>query len=158
MKRKKLSMALGLALAIAILAGFAVPFASAAGDVSVKVLNPLGKYDIQKNTPLASRAKMLDKDGNIDLNGKVIGISGYTKPGNKPGLDALGDLLIERFPGVLVVDTGVADIGSPWYNKTPANYDLWGGVTPLADTVNTLDGKPDARGRKLDAVIFGISD
>ncbi|MDR0490375.1 MAG: hypothetical protein LBH28_03910 [Oscillospiraceae bacterium] len=158
MKSKKLSMVLGLALVITILAGFAAPFAGAAGNVAVKVLNPLGKYDIQKNTPLASRDKMLDEKGNIDLNGKVIGISTYSKPGNKPGLDALGDLLIERYPGVLVVDTGVADLGSPWYNKTPANYDLWGGVTPLSNTVNTLDGKTGARGRTLDAVIFGISD
>ena len=158
MKSKKLSMVLGLALVITILAGFAAPFANAAGAVSIKVLNPLGKYDIQKNIPLASRDKMLDEKGNIDLNGKVIGISGYSKPGNKPGLDALGDLLIERFPGVLVVDTGVADLSSPWYNKTPANYDLWGGLTPLASNVNTLNGSTAARGRTLDAVIFGFAD
>ena len=142
MKKKRLSMLLGCILALAIVAGIAVPLATAA-TVTVEVLNPLGNFDIQYNQPLTSRDRFLNAEGEVDFNGKVIGLSTYSKVGNANAATALGQLLTAEFPGVTVQT--VTALGSPWNNKTDANYNLWAGVTATG-------------GRYLDAVIFGVSD
>jgi hypothetical protein len=58
---------------------------------------------------------------------------------------AFGEVLRQRFPTAVVVE--VTPLGSPWNEKSDANYDLWAGVT----NVPGLD-------RPLDAVVFGVSD
>ena len=152
--KKKL---LAILIATVLLAGLTVPIVNAS-NVALVALNPIGDIDIQTNIPLTSRDRFLNEDGVVDLNGKVIGLSSYSKSNNAQALQALGDLLIAQFPGVLVVDAGVTDLGSPWNNKTDANYQQWAGLTALGQTVNTINGSTAARGRPLDAVIFGVAD
>ena len=129
MKKKLIPILLAMVLLVA----FITPIASAA-STSVVVLNPLGDVDIQTNIPLTSRDRFYDADGNLDLAGKRIGLSAYSKHGNSVALVALGQLLTERYDVTIVNTTG---LGSPWNNKTDANYNTWAG---------------------LDAVIFGIAD
>ena len=135
--KKKLSIVLGLALAVAILMGFMVPFAGAS-SVSVEVLNPLAEFAIQENQPLTSRDRFYDADGNLNLNGKRIGTSAYSKVGNANGLGAFMDQLVADFPGLQVATTAQSPaLGSPWNPKSTGNYTSWA---------------------NLDAVIFGIAD
>ncbi|MCL2392599.1 MAG: hypothetical protein FWC66_08375 [Oscillospiraceae bacterium] len=147
---------LAIVLAIVLLAALTTPMA-VASTVTVEALNPLGAIDIQQNIPLTSRDRFLDNDGNVDFNDRVIGLSAYSKTHNSQVIQALGWLLMERYPGVLIVNTGVADLGSPWNHKTDANYDQWAGIAPLPANAVTLDGISVA-GRTLDAVIFGVAD
>jgi len=147
---------LAIVLAIVLIAAIAVPIA-VASTVTVVALNPLGAIDIQQNIPLTSRDRFLDEDGNVDFYDRVIGLSAYSKTFNSQVVQALGWLLMEHYPGVLVVNTGVADLGSPWNHKTDANYDQWAGIAPLPANAVTLDGISVA-GRTLDAVIFGVAD
>ena len=121
-------------LAIVMLSAFIVPVASAA-SASLVAMNPLGDVDLQTNIPLAARDKFYDADGNLNLNGKRIGLSSYTKSRNAQALAALGQALQQRFPGVTIVTS--TSLGSPWNNKTDANYNTWAA---------------------LDAVIFGVAD
>jgi len=152
MKKKFLAVLLSVIILVAAMTPIAGAF-----SVSMEVLNPLGEIDIQQNIPLTCRAHFTNEAGVIDFNGKVIGLSAYTKTNNTQLLVALGELLIERFPDVLVVNTGVADLGSPWNHKTDANYDQWAGVAPLGANAVTINGIPVA-GRTLDAVVFGVAD
>lgn len=147
---------LAIVLAIVLVVAVAVPIASA-NTVTLVALNPLGAIDIQQNIPLTSRDRFQDEHGNADFYDRVIGLSSYTKTFNSQVVQALGWLLIEEFPGVLVVYTGVANLGSPWNHKTDANYDQWAGVAPLPGNAVTLNGIPVA-GRYLDAVVFGVAD
>ena len=130
MKKKLLSILLAMVLLTALL----VPAASAA-SASLVAMNPLGDVDIQTNLPLTARDRFYDADGNLNLSGKRIGLSSYSKSRNSNAMTALGQLLTERFPGVTVVNTTA--LGSPWNNKTDANYNTWA---------------------SLDAVIFGVAD
>ena len=141
MIKKKLSALLGIALTVAILVGIMLPIASAAA-VTVEVLNPLGTFAIQNNQPLTSRDRFYDSEGKLDLNNKRIGLSAYGKVGNENANRALGALLKAEFPEVTIVNSTA--LGSPWNNKTDANYNTWAGVTGGANA--------------LDAVIFGVAD
>ncbi|MDR0491970.1 MAG: hypothetical protein LBH28_12075 [Oscillospiraceae bacterium] len=156
MKRKRLSIVLGCVLALALMAGIAIPIASAA-TVTLNVLNPFANFQIQKNQPLSSREKFLNALGEVDLNGKYIGLSAYGKVGNTEAIQALGWLLMDEFPTVHIVNTGVTDLGSPWNNKTNANYDQWAGAVALGTTARDFAGA-NVSGARLDAVIFGVSD
>ncbi|MDR0490995.1 MAG: hypothetical protein LBH28_07105, partial [Oscillospiraceae bacterium] len=84
MKKKRLSAVLGCILAFAILAGFTVPFASAADDVSIEFLNPLGTFVPNDNQPLAQR---------VSITGKSVALCYYAKDANREALTALGNLL-----------------------------------------------------------------
>jgi len=153
MKKKLFS----ILLAVIMLSAFFVPAASAASTTLV-ALNPLGDIDIQANIPLSSRDKFYDADGNLDLNGKLIGLSAYSKSNNVQALQALGELLIAEFPGLMVVYSGVTDLSSPWNNKTDANYNQWAGLTNIPATTAKLGGGNIGTARPLDAVIFGVAD
>ena len=163
MKRKSISTILGILLVFALIVGTVLPLASAA-SVTVNVLNPLANLEPFYNQPLTSRDRFTNEDGEIDFNGKIIGLSAYSKVGNAQGIQALGLLLMEEYPGVKIVNTGVADLGSPWNNKTDVNYNLWAGVTALGNSARAMlpDGTNEAvstvAGQKLDAVIFGFGD
>jgi hypothetical protein len=150
MKRKLFSSLAGCVLAFALLVGFAMPFASASG-ATVEVLNPLASLEPQYNQPLTSRDRFKNEQGEIDFSGKYIGLSAYGKVGNAQAIAALGELLKAEFPGATIVAApAVPALGSPWNNKSDANYDKWAGVT----TVNV----PGAGDVHLDAVIFGVAD
>ena len=163
MKRKSISTILGIVLVVALITGTVIPLASAA-SVTVNVLNPLANLEPFYNQPLTSRDRFLNEDGEVDFNGRIIGLSGYSKVGNAQALQAIGQLLIAEFPGVKVVNTGVADLGSPWNQKSDPNYNLWAGVTALPTSARAMraDGTNETTstvaGQRLDAVIFGVSD
>lgn len=142
--KKKL---IAVVLSIVILAALAIPIVNAY-SVTLVAHNPLGAIDIQQNIPLTSRDRFTDDQGNVDFNDRVIGLSWYTKTNNQQALQALGEVLQQRFPGVHVVN--VVALGSPWNHKTDANYDLWAGLTPV--------NVPNVGMRYLDAVIFGVAD
>lgn len=149
MKRKLFSSLAVCALALALLISLTLPFATASG-VDVEVLNPLASLEPQYNHPLTSRDRFKNELGEVDFTGKYIGLSAYGKVGNAQGIAALGELLKAEFPGATIVAApAVPALGSPWNNKSDANYDKWAGVTPI--TVNGVQVK-------LDAVIFGIAD
>ena len=134
-------------LVVAIIAAFFVPAASATAGVTLNAVNPLGEIQIQENLPLTSRDRFLNEDGEVDFNGKTIGLSWYSKDNNESALRALGDLLQREFPGVTIV--AATALGSPWNNKTNANYNQWAGVTTGGSGANTW---------RLDAVVFGVAD
>ena len=86
MKKKRFSAVLGLVLSIVIMAGIAVPAASAADSVTVTVLNPKGTVEPLTNWPLAERDWKASDGGRIAL-------LYYNKDANKEALIALGDML-----------------------------------------------------------------
>ena len=135
-------------LAVLLLASLLVPAASAAGSVSLVAYNPLGDVQVQDNVPLTDRSRLLDANGDLDLNGKNIVLAWYTKSRNQQALQGLGQLLQAQFPGVNII-TNAGNLGSPWNQKTEANYNMWAGVTNLSGT---------PAGRRADAVIFGVLD
>ncbi|MDR0491430.1 MAG: hypothetical protein LBH28_09345 [Oscillospiraceae bacterium] len=130
MKKKLIPVLLSVVLIVALI----VPIASATSTTLV-ACNPLGDIAIQTNIPLTSRERFINAAGNIDFTGKRVGLSSYTKSRNAQALAALGELLKARYPEVTIVTTTA--LGSPWNNKTDANYTTWAG---------------------LDAVIFGVAD
>ncbi|MDR0489814.1 MAG: hypothetical protein LBH28_01015, partial [Oscillospiraceae bacterium] len=84
MKRKRFSAVLGCVLSLAILAGIALPLASAAGEETITFLNPLGTFAPHINQPLAERT---------GVQGKKIALCYYNKDANKEAIVALGTLL-----------------------------------------------------------------
>ena len=130
MKKRLIPVLLSIVLLVALI----VPIASASSTTLVAV-NPLGDMAIQTNIPLTSRDRFTDANGNISFAGKRVGLSSYSKSRNAQALTALGELLKERYPEVTIVTS--TSLGSPWNNKTDANYTTWAG---------------------LDAVIFGVAD
>jgi len=135
---------LAIVLAVVLIAAIAIPIASA-NITTLVALNPLGDIEIQQNIPLTSRERFQDADGNPDFYDRVIGLSWYTKTNNPQMMQAFGELLVARLPGVVVVN--VTPLGSPWHEKSDANYNLWAGLTDVPGL-----------GRPLDAVIFGVAD
>jgi len=140
MKKKLIS----ILTVIVLIAAIVVPIAMA-NSTTLVALNPLGEIEIQQNIPLTSRERFQDAEGNPDFYDRVIGLSWYTKTNNPQLMEALGDLLVERLPGVVVVN--VTPLGSPWHEKSDANYNLWAGLTDVPGL-----------GRPLDAVVFGVAD
>ncbi|MBP5166245.1 MAG: hypothetical protein ILP09_03205, partial [Oscillospiraceae bacterium] len=110
MKRKRISVAVGVVLALAIIAGIAIPLASAA-NVSVTFLNPLGKLEPLKNQPLAERL--------ADLEGKEIALAYYAKDQNPHAVRAIGEMLEEEFG----ISAKLYDIGSSVGAKPQDWYD-----------------------------------
>ena len=99
MKKKKISVAVGAVLALAVIAGIAIPLASAA-NVSVTFLNPLGELEPLENRPLAERP--------ADLKGKEIALAYYAKDQNPHAVRAIGEMLEEEYG----ISARLYDIGS----------------------------------------------
>jgi hypothetical protein len=99
-KKKRLSAVLGCLLAFAILAGIAVPFASAAAaDETIEFLNPLGTFMPNDNQPLAGRAS---------LAGKSVALCYYAKDANREALTALGRMLLIEY-GAICTEVAIAN-------------------------------------------------
>ena len=119
MKRKRFSAVLGCILTLAILAGIAVPLASAA-EQTITFLNPLGKVEPLDNQALAER---LD-----DLNGKTILPLYDAGTGGQQAVQALGNLLKEGYPEVTIAaaqSLGALTSAATFNAKTAAQYDTW---------------------------------
>ena len=119
MKRKRLAIVLGCALALAILAGIAIPITSMADEV-ITFLNPLGKVEPLKNLPLASR---LDS-----LSGKAILPLYDANTGGQQAVAAMtGRLQAAPYSATIrtAVSLGATNTVATFGPKTAAQYDTW---------------------------------
>jgi hypothetical protein len=118
-------------LALAILLGFAAPFASAASE-TITFLNPLGKVEPLDNQPLAERPD--------SLRGKTVLLLYYGAACNSEVGQALGQLLTAEYTTAIIKqdDPGIPALGLPYDARSAANYDTWAACA--------------------DAVIIGVAD
>ncbi|MDR0491459.1 MAG: hypothetical protein LBH28_09490 [Oscillospiraceae bacterium] len=138
MKRKRLSAVLGIVLALVMLAGLTVQFASAAvgNEYTIEFLNPLGRVEPQDNQPLIERIPW-QLDGNGHLKEKKV-IMRLQYSSNNVG-DALAMMLIDEYGkyGEYYPDAGIifvtAGLGGNWGAKTEASYNVnWVNPTGVA--------------------------
>ncbi|MDR0489721.1 MAG: hypothetical protein LBH28_00545 [Oscillospiraceae bacterium] len=128
MKRKRLSAVFGCVLALAVLLGVTVPLARAE-DVTVEFLNPLADVEPINNQPLAPRTGWtFDGAGNPDFNGKVVGLSWYTKNINSHILAAIAMKLKEEYPDVIILSPG--NVGSIFTSNQLTAANLSGTAIP----------------------------
>lgn len=110
MKKRRISVLIGLVLTLAIIAGIAIPLASAA-NVSVTFLNPLGELEPLINQPLAERL--------TDFKGKEIALAYYAKAQNPHAVRAIGEMLEEEYG----ITAKLYDIGSSIGAKPTEYYE-----------------------------------
>ncbi|MDR0489720.1 MAG: fibronectin type III domain-containing protein [Oscillospiraceae bacterium] len=91
MKRKRFSAVLGCILALALIAGVAIPIAYAS-PVTLTVLNPKGEVVPLDNQPLAARLG--------DIEGAEIALAYFNKNLNKETLAALAEMLAAEYDDV----------------------------------------------------------
>ena len=124
-------------LAVTLLAGLALPFASASGPgVTIEFLNPLGKIDMHDNIPLAER-----KPWNLGPDGKLRERIVLAMPTNGTQMSqiAIAMHLIDQYGkydpatghGIILV---TSSIGGNWGPNADVSYDLLG---------NSPDGLPN---------------
>ncbi|MDR0489813.1 MAG: fibronectin type III domain-containing protein [Oscillospiraceae bacterium] len=120
MKRKRFSAVLGCVLTLAILAGIAIPLASAA-EVTIEFLNPLGTVVPPNNQPLVERPTSLD--------GKTVRFIYYgtaTDSTSAVSMGVLGDALKAEYPTMTAVYASLTGSPATMYDaKTAATYDSW---------------------------------
>ena len=143
MKRKRFSVLLCCALALAILVGLMLPIASAQ-EVVIEFLNPLAELEPMDNMPVASREPLRNKlKNNEDIS---IVLVTYAKAANPEMMLALATVLKEALessefgdfaPDLEDVEyTGNVTIyyagGGTQLNATGANGTVWSGSTHAA--------------------------
>jgi hypothetical protein len=177
-KIKRLKSTLSLILSIVILASTAFPMVIAAEPDTITFVNPMATIDPLSNMALAARLDIhypdqtapagptvhvhadgtrytIRDDGFWGLNNKVIALVNYTKGTNHQMALALGAMLRERYPEVIITapsgvsgyftevgpPTGIEDIdiptswvrqgttpglGGPWNPNTESEYNAFG--------------------------------
>ena len=127
MKRKRLSRIIGIILTVMMLAGLAVPFASAGGTYTLEFLNPKGRIEPHDNQPLTERVPwQLDAQGHL-MEKKVVLRLQYDTTNTG---DALALLLMDEFGkyGQYYPDAGIIYVTSAfsgnWGPKTEQNYNV----------------------------------
>ena len=118
MKRKRFLAILGCVLSLVMLAGIAIPFASAA-DYEITFLNPLGEVEPMVNQPLAERID--------DLEGKKILPLYDQGNGGLQAVNAIIELLAAEYKTVsaAAVGLGATNALSTFGPKTDGVYDAW---------------------------------
>jgi hypothetical protein len=172
-KRKKLTKLLGVILALVMLSGLTMPFASAS-EVTIEFLNPLGRVEPLDNQPLTERPEWL-----LDENGKLMErkvVRAITFSNNQASI-ALAMMLMDEFgrygefypdAGILLVANG--SLGNNWgrrsdqeyinmVNVTNSRYTAAGTVGGMTAAVwNARYQSPVAYTGRIDIAIMGVAD